>query len=334
MPRKKIHLTGKGSVDAQPLTAAQAKQIVADGKNRTSAFYATLTLDQVVGRLSSWSPTLREDAATVLAERDSGADVIHTLIKLLDSPDLTTRYGACQALAKFGERAAPAVPALRKAMNADDTWLRVLAARALGEIHEPARVALTDMLKRIAQNPAANDPRGIEQRFASVVVFKSMLNNSIEGIDRDLLRHVIVAGLKNEHGEARDSVSRMYELMTFDEIEPLLPAIRDAIVHRPPSGPEVARVSGLAVLAKYHYKEGIPLCVAVLDPDRHGAYWRVPKTLNILTLYGAAAKPMIPELQKMVDAMPKNRTTQAALIQEAIKTIEKSTVSPPLRSLE
>ena len=100
------------------------------------------------------------------------------LVGLLDSPSLDARLGACQALAKYGKEAEPAVPELLKPLEADHLWLRVQAAEALNGIGAPAMKAVPDLLKRIARGPTKEDPRGMEQRFLIQTLFHSRTGNA------------------------------------------------------------------------------------------------------------------------------------------------------------
>jgi len=67
MPLKKIHLTGKQNSSVPQLTPEQAQALILDGRgwsniNRNS--YDSLKRDELLTRLSSWSPVVRERAAT------------------------------------------------------------------------------------------------------------------------------------------------------------------------------------------------------------------------------------------------------------------------------
>ena len=93
-------------------------------------------------------------------------------------------------------------------------------------------------------------------------------------VDRDLLYKAVCAGLQNEDGRARGSYLTVYDNLTHDEIKPLLPAIRRAVVEPAPSGIMFAdniRMGGLPILLKHRVPEGIrpPLTprrpVAALD---------------------------------------------------------------------
>ena len=151
------------------------------------------------------------------------------LAKMLDSPQLESRYGACQALALLKGAAALAVPALQNTLRHDDLWLRVKAADALAAIGEPAISTVPDLLQMLAKGPSENDPRGMEQRYLCFALFnqrEGLIGRSLTGIDRGLLVEAVCAGLRNEDGRARGSLGTVYQHLSYDEIKPLLPAIQ------------------------------------------------------------------------------------------------------------
>ena len=93
--------------------------------------------------------------------------VVDELISMLNSNNLYSKLGACQALKFQGARGAEAVPALLNSLQADDLWLRILSAEALAGIGDSARVAVPLMLERLSQTSSVNDPRKMEQRYLS-----------------------------------------------------------------------------------------------------------------------------------------------------------------------
>ncbi len=162
MPLKKIYLTGKRPSAVPQLDPAAAEALILDGrgwsnKDRNS-FYDKLDEKELLSRLGSWSPVVRERAAMALARR-KGVPVPE-LVKMLDSPQLESRYGACQALAMLKGAAAPAVPALKNTLRHDDLWLRVKAAEALAGIGEPAMSAVPELLEMLAEGSLRERPAG------------------------------------------------------------------------------------------------------------------------------------------------------------------------------
>lgn len=347
MPLKKICLTGKRDNKAPQLGAAEAKQVVIDGRGWSQGdkftAYDQLSGDELFERLSNWSPMVRERAAMALARRKETP--VAAVIKLLDSKDLSTRIGACQAIAQLKGKAEPAVPVLRKALRADDLWLRIKAADALAAIGKPAMAAAPDMLEILAEVDTKNDPRGMQQRYFCFALFESrggMLARSLDGVNRDVLYKAVRAGLRNEDGRARSTVGSVYRQLSFDEIKPLLPAIHQAVVEPSPSGEMFAdgiRMEGLQVMASHHIQEGIEACVNYARSQNPWASEkRTAELMKILCSYGARAKPVVPELNRIADDFakgepdfPKTLSLQKAeAIREAIRKIEASNENPEL----
>ena len=125
----------------------------------------------------------------------------------------------------------------------------------------------------------------MEQRYLCFAVFEQrMLKQSLDGVDRDLLRKAVRAGLQNEDGRARGSIGSVYQQLSYDEIKPLLPAIREAVVKPAPSGIMFAdgiRLEGLALLAKHHIREGMPLCLDVMEIHKWGKKSRIDQAVSI-----------------------------------------------------
>jgi hypothetical protein len=350
LPLEKICLTGKREGKAPKLSEAEARQVVLDGrgwsnKDRHGA-YDQLSGDELFGRLSSWSPVVRERAAIAIGRRNDAP--VSALVKLLDSGDLHTRIGACQALAQLKAKSAPAVAALRTTLQADDLWLRIKAAEALAAIGKPAIGAVPELLEMLVKVDTAKDPRGMQQRYLSFALFDThdgMLARSLEGVDRELLYKAVRAGLRNEDGRARGSFGSVYRQLSTDEIKPLFPAIYQAVVEPAPSGIMFAdgiRMEGLQLMATHHVHEGIQACVNYARSQNPWASEkRIVELMKILCSYGAHAKPAIPELERIArdfakgeKNFPKHLSLQkAATIREAIRTIEASNEKPDLLRL-
>ncbi len=355
MPLKKIYLTGKRPAITPQLDAAAAQALINDGrgwnnKDRNSA-YDKLSEDQLLERLGSWSPVVRERAAMALARRKDAP--IPPLLKMLESPRLESRYGACQALVALRGRGAPAVETLRKLLSENDLWLRIKSADALVSIGTPAMPAVPQLLELLAQVDTANDPRGMQQRYLSFALFDTdgehgdgMLSRSLAGVDREALYRAVRAGLKNQDGRARGSIGSVYRNLSTDEIRPLLPAIYQAVIEPAPSGEMFAdtiRVEGFRLLAKHRIVEGISACVKYTrDQNPWGSQKRTPELMKILLTYGAHAKSVIPELNKIADYFGKDEEDfppelmrmKAKSVRETIAAIEASTDSPELIRLK
>lgn len=339
MPLKKILLTGKQPNSGPLLDASAAKGLILDGrgwsnKDRNSA-YDKLSPDQLLECLGSWSPIVRDRAAMALARR-KGEQPIAALVKMLSAQRLEARYGACDALSQLKGAASSAVPELTKLLDHNDLWMRIKAAETLSNIGATSTAPM--LLERLSQKLTPEDPRGMEQRHLCFNVFGKMLKNSIDGIDPALLRKAVAAGLQNQDGYARGIIGGTYEDLSYEQIEPLLPAIREAIVTPAPSGEMFAagiRIAGLNLFAKHRIKEGMELCFVVMEFDQWGKGNRVPKCLRALAGYGAAAKPMLPRLRQLEKDMPANGMQgNVAQVTAMITSIENATGTVELRTLK
>ena len=343
MPLKKIYLTGKRPSLAPQIDAAEAESIISDGrgwtnKDRNSA-YDQLGEAQLLERLSNWSPTVRDRAAMAIARKK--LEPVDALIKMLESARLETRYGACLALSQLKGKAAQAVPALAKNLKHKDLWLRIQAADALASIGQPAMSTVPELLEMLAKPPSESDPRGMEQRYLSSTVFGKMLRNSLEDVDREILRKAIVAGLQNQDGRSRGAVGGVYRLLTYEEIKPILPAIYQAIVEPAPSGIMFAsgvRLSGLELFAQHRIKEGLPLCISVMEIDKWGKGDRIKRCLKALEIYGAAAKPLLPKLKQLEQDLSAHREAKnlkpfIEKVQALIRNLEMANGTVELRSI-
>lgn len=354
MPLKKIYLTGRRAGIAPQLDAAASQSLILDGRgwnneDRNSA-YDKLSADQLLERLGSWSPVVRERAAMALARRNEAS--IPPLLRMLDSPAIESRYGACQALVALRTRGAPAVELLRKSLSDNDLWLRIKAAEALAGIGAPALEAVPQLLELLAQVDLENDPRGMQQRYLSFALFDydgGMLSQSLDGVDRDAIYKAVKAGLRNQDGRARGSIGSVYRNLAAADIKPLLPAIYQAVVEPAPSGEMFAdsiRVEGLRLLAKHRIEEGILACVQYTrDQNPWDSQERTPELMKVLLSYGTHAKSVIPELTKIADYFEKDEpdfppdlmVMKARNVRETIRAIEASKDTPkliPLKSHE
>ncbi len=347
MPLKKLYLTGKKANAVPQLDAAAAQSVIDDGrgwnnKDRNS-FYDGLTDEQLLERLRSWSPVVRERAAMALGRRKNAP--VSSLVELLDASSLDARYGACQGLIFLRGRGAPAVDALRKTLAHQDLWLRIKAAEALAAIGAPATKAVPQLLELLAQTDPQTDPRGMQQRYLSFALFDEhggMLSRSLDGVDRTSLYKAVRAGLKNEDGRARGSIGSVYRQLSLEEIKPLLPAIHQAIIQPAPSGEMFAdgiRVEGLRLLSQHRIEEGMDALVKYTrDQNPWESQIRTPELMKILVTYGTHAKATIPELTKIANYFEKEEKDfprklmlqKATSVRKTIATIEASTETPKL----
>ena len=142
-------------------------------------------------------------------------------------------------------------------------------------------------------------------------------------------------------GRARGTVSSIFKHLTYEEIKPLLPAIHRAIVEPAPSGVMFAsgiRLRGLELLARHRIKEGIPLCLEVMEIEKWGKRHRITECLKTLRSYGGAAKAVLPQLRELEQRLLSHREAkglkpQIDLVRKTIAEIEAAKGAAELRSL-
>jgi HEAT repeat protein len=342
LPLKSLYLTGKKPCSVPALNAKEVEEVIAAGRDFSSATkdtcYDGRTPEQLLAGLSSWSPAVRKRSAHALGKRDG--DFVPALLKLLAGSNRNARYGACEALGCLGPRADAAAPQLRALLKDPDPWMQGLACEALPTLGPEARKAsVTDLLTMAAgSNPA--DPRRMAQRGACMALFspypgsrgpKSILAESLEGVDTKLLYPAILSALQNEDSVARGSLGRIYGKLTDRDLAVLMPAIVKATEKLAPSNEMFAdgiRLAGLDLLSKRHITEGMPLCVSVMEPDRWGAGNRMSKCLESLCRYGVHAKAFLPQLKEMRQKLAATKAgmkgPNLALLDKTIATIDAS----------
>jgi len=346
MPLQNLVVTGKVEPTTPQVSADEARSIINDGRGWSPAdkfsAYDSLPGDTLIECLGSWSPVVRERAAIALSRRKEME--VGPIIALLDSPSLEIRLGACQTLAQFKGKAAPAVPKLRETLKADDMWLRIKAADALAAIGDAAKPAIPEMLDMLIREPGPEDPRAMEQRYLCFALFGKFLSKSIEGVDREKLLAAMRAGLQNEDGRARGAVTGLYKHLTDSEIESLMPYIQRSVVEPSTSGimfSDGSRMDGMKMLAENKVEGGIDACMYWLTNQNHwGSQKRTPQLLDILLSYGVHAKRTIPTLEKLAEEFdagipsyfPKKLSKdKARYVREAIEKLKTTTDKPDLQ---
>jgi len=305
-----------------------------------------MTTEQLLAGLSSWSPSVRLRSSAALAKKQG--NLLPDVLKLLASDNRDARYGACEALGALGPRADAAAPQLRALLKDPDPWLQCRAAEALPYLGAEARKGSVSDLLAMTLRPNPADPRRMAQRSAAMALFspypghrepKSILAESLDGVDRKQLYPAIQSLLQNEDSVARSSVRTVFNELNDSDLAQLLPAITQSIEHLAPSNEmfgDGIRLAGLDLLSRLHIREGMPLCVAVIEPGRWGLYQRLNKIVEYLPRYGTLAKTVLPQLREIraqLAAAGKAKSEQAAQMDKCIAGIEASTATPTLVSL-
>jgi HEAT repeat protein len=102
----------------------------------------------LIGQLESPDPDLRYNAVMALGKIGPEPAVVRAVIDALSDPDTAVRLGAIRILENFGDNARMATPALKKTLKDDNEFVRDGAVHALGKIGLPSEVIpeITNML--------------------------------------------------------------------------------------------------------------------------------------------------------------------------------------------
>lgn len=343
LPLKKIRITGKGPSVVPPLSPREASEVIAAGrgffetKENAPFLYSKRSEKELLDGLSSWSPAVRKRSAQELGRRDG--NFLPAVMKLLLSSETNTRYGATEALGCLGPKADAAAPQLRALLKDPDPWMRALAVTSLSALGPDKRgEALPDLLVMMA-TPSPGDPRGMAQRAAAEALFSrrgGIMSGSLDGVDRELLYPAIKSVLQNQDGRARGELAPIYGKLTDRDIAMLLPDVVQAVQKMAPSGEMFAdgiRLAGLDLLSRLGIREGMPLCIEVIEHGRWGLGRRMPKCLEYLTRYGSHAKEVLPQLKELRKQFGKPDES-SALLDQTINAIENNTTTPTIIGLE
>jgi hypothetical protein len=353
LPLKSLYITGKSPSSASALSYRETKSIINDGRNFTfwdrGTSYDDMSDEQLLERLSSWSPIVRSRAASSLAHHES--DFTASLVKMLGSNDANAQYGACAAIALLGSRADGTASKLTSLLSSDDPWLLHQAVTALSFLDEPARKEITPVILKLAVRNLKTDPRRRAQRAVTRFLFsrprggpKGVFAESLAYDDPPALVAAMASILTNDDGRTRGELTNIFRLLKDDkQLAPHLPAILKSTQISSPSGIMFAdniRMAGLELLSRMRIRDGMAMCIEQMDPDRWKQDQRVPRCLDQLKRYGGNARPLLPKLREVQEQMRKRRGDQkrkAALMakfDQVIKAIEEDMNPPKLRSAQ
>ena len=345
LPLKSLYVLGKKPCAVPPWRPEEVKAVIAAGRDSSACYappvdgkngYDVRNTDELLAGLSSWSPAVREHSAQALGKRDG--DSVPKLLALLAGSNRSTRYGACVALGYQGTRAAVAAPQLRALLKDLDPWLQSLACGAMTHLSPEARKACVNDILALAARRNPVDPRGTVNRSVSTALFSSypgsrtptILENSLEGVDRRLLYPAIIAMLRNDDGEVRSSLGTYLKKMSDQDLAVMLPDILKAIEVAAPSDEMFSddiRTAGLDILSRLHIREGMAACMTSMEL-RWGVH--LEPRFACLVRYGVHAKALVPQLRKLRPNSP----NEAKLFDKCIADIEASTDAPPLVSMK
>ena len=338
--QKSLRMLGKNPSVAPALDAEAVKKVIVAGRDRypegaENGYYKRKDEELIEG-LKSWSPAMRYHSAEAIGKR--GGNFCPTLLVMLDGKERYGRYGAVEALGRLGKDASPALPRLRAALKDPDTWIQCLAAEALTRLGD--KQSSGDLIA-MSLRPTPADPRRMPQRAAARALFspypgnrepRSLLADSLDGVDRTQLRLVMKSFLQNDDSVVRASIIPALAKLDDRDLAPLLPDLISAIETLAPTNEMWAddiRKAGLDILSRHHIREGMLLCVSTIG-WRWGLQWQ--NRLEYLKRYGTCAKELVPQLRQKLPEKPSPEVTKA--FDKCIADIEASTDTPKVVTLK
>lgn len=212
-----------------------------------------------IAKLGSDNPEERYRATRGLRVMESkAAPAVPALAKALQDSNAEVRLGALQALAEIGPAAAPAVPALRALLKERNFSIVLAAAQALGKIGPQSKEAMSDLLQ--------------------------LFQGDLEGLAKQSVENNGFNAILNEH-------------MVFDKQFELAGAISFAMAKIEPENPEFFKT--LLSIAE--------------DPKQN--YSRRQHSVRTLGNLGDRASPAIPHLIALFDDEDLGANCQNAIVQ-------------------
>jgi HEAT repeat protein len=347
LPRRAIYLTGKGQKKNEWLNTDQTDEAIAAGRWRL-ANTDDMTADELIGKLDDWSPIAREWIAKALAKKKG--DFVGKLVRQLEADSPKARAGACAALGHLGERAARAVPSLSEALTDKEPIVFISAGYALARIGKPAQKALPDLLRAVIASTETDVMRPKQQALAyslghvrartAPLYFNGILaqvaqsGNPLGGLDRQLLYPAITKLLHDPSGRTRGCGAFAFQYFSREDTAAMAQQIYDAIDLPSQSFmmfEDAPRNYGLALMARFRIKEGLPLCFETFGFKRWGAFARFPARFKTLQAYRGSAKPFLPQLREMRTLWKSGPHRE--MLEQTIKVIEEDNDPPALISL-
>jgi len=308
IPLRKIFLTGKNLDAKSRITGKDVREAISDGVCSLRNDLKTMTADQLVACLSSWSPQKRGWAAEELAKRpDETVALVPKLMEMAGAEDVITRMGATKVLTLIGDTRA--LPVLARRLNDSDYHVRWFAAGgysgAASLLWKPAaRPILPEMLAAIVKHETPVEPIHWEepcqtaQTYLAQAVFNGQLKDSVADVPTDQL-HSAIGTMSRAHEFGRAVVAGFFRGNALQpaDVNALAPLLTKTLMEGF-EYPDFRLPSGIVdLLSKHHYEEGIAAAMlfpkVVLNRSRLDAN----TCMEALQRYRSAARSTLPELE-------------------------------------
>ena len=341
VPLKKIYITGRDARRENWLSTADITAAIDAERWLGANAYDKRSTAQLMAGLSSWSPLERDHCAEEVGKRQD--DILPQLLDLTKSKNPNARLGAVAAIGHLKKRAVPALDTLAALLNDDDRWLRVQTSNALRTIGSDAKPITAQMLKAATVKDETDQMQFAAGALAYALFYPGgsygpvgLLGKSIADVPKEQLYPAIRAVAANPDSAARGCLRSTYSLMTLEDLQALAPTVVTSIQEMPPANgmfSKGVRLAGIQALARLRIEEGIPLTMMMLNLKDWGKAYIIQSSLDVLKQYGGAAKPILPELRKLVGELTKTPKEQQKLV-EVIALIENDNNPPALISLK
>ncbi len=336
VPLRKLYITGKNHDESLWLDEAQVGEAVDAGRWHW-ADYDTMSGEELMAALDCWSPGAREWIAEALGGKEG--DFVAPLLEVAGSESAYLRAGACTALGYQRERAAPAVPALVKALSDKDSTVRVAASYAVMRVGKAARGAIPDMYRAVleaeeegllqATLQGLSFSLGSDNAGTAPLYFTGMLastpegENPLDGVDREILHPAIARLAKSPSGRIRGCGAYALRFFSREDVKSMAQEIYDVTATRAPDFvmfSERAPCHGMDLMARHGITDGVKLCADSLIAGGWGGYWREPHHFLTLQTYGRLAQSELPRLKAARWA--RREGEKRAILEETIRAIE------------
>lgn len=313
LPLKQLYITGRDQKDALQFSDADFAELLFT-KNFDPSNASTT---QLLAALSRSHGMLRGEAGGELARRvkatpDSEAwlALMDKLLAMATDPDAgpIPRTGACATLMYIKSRNSTATATLKneeiaKAMvgllKDGDPYVRFAGVRVLQSLNpDDVKPYVNDILHAVVatQRPTfpldQEDPLQAAHSIMGELLFKELLNDSMDGVDREKLIAAIRSLLETPNAIGRVWASRALSKLTEEEILEIADVLVDNGIYPPPanamSGTPAPNV--LAALAQYRFEETLPLAVEYDNGGGAGVQFAIKR--NIPQVFGQAALRM------------------------------------------
>jgi hypothetical protein len=340
LPRKVLHITGKGADESIWLKGEAATKAV----ELSEVNYEAKTADELIALFGDPSPFVRRAAGWVLRSKEADNDFIPRLLTMMKEGSKFERqtavgyfgWGCSKETALANLEHVGAV--LRNTKEHPE--VRAAAASVLGLYGEAAYKYYWDMVKFAAEERPDDHFGDIDWAIGGSInrlcstPFKSGLVK-----DSALQYKVALKLAANKRQHVRADGLRMLAGMPLEDFHMVVDKVmhviedKDSTYHsyHSPGGPVGA---GISVLADLNIKEGIDYVLAVLDTDSGKWGFKVRMVMGMLPKYGGNAKAALAKLR----ADPRLKTIEQGRFgrpwRAMVQAIEEDQNPPKLITLE